>query len=831
MVRKGVIIGVGAAVAAGGIGLYAYNVLKNSKNGSDAPAEAATATREAPAAAPAATAPTPAPAAPAAAAAATPVAAAPAVPAAPAAAAAPAPAAPASSKPDLVVSVLKSNAALLSDKERALVAGLLDLDQGHLFEGWPEKGTDDASKRRLLTQLCVLDASYHGGLAAYVANARQLLRDSKEGVNPFEGYVPAVPAGERLDFGSGPFLALEAEGLAQAGAAAFVLVAGGLGERLGYSGIKVALPSECATGTPFLGLYIQTILALQVTLIKQEKVACLTDNAAHLALEPTDKYSVQTKPHGHGDVHMLLHSSGLARSWLAAGFKWVCFFQDTNALVFRGLLAALGVSARHGYDMNSLAVPRKAKEAIGAIAKLSRPAGPEPKLHLITLFPINGCPPIFPPNHPPTHYTGYSPFPGNINQLVLKLSSYVPQLAATGGVISEFVNPKYKDATKTAFKSSTRLECMMQDYPKALPASARVGFTTINQVWASYSPVKNSPADAAAKFKEGNPTHSATTGRRQGWERRGREGKGKRAGRRSGRQGRTSATRCEVEQEVAEAKVAPGSLVLSPGAVLVLEGADISIQGPVKVDGALVVRAAPGARVTLGPLAVSNRGWTWAPLAEGEAASEEERIRGFKVVRTETKELVFDKPGTYTAADPAPAPAPAPAVAAAPAPAPAAAPVPAAAPAAAPAATSTPAPALAPAPAPAPAPAAAATTSGGGSPPHSSSGLSAAAKPFVPSFGPAATAPAAAPAASTSSSSNGAKPAAAAAAAAAPASTSSSGGGAAAAAAATSLSKSAKKKQKKKKQRVAAAAGGSSGGAADGEGDEEGGEEGDEEAS
>ena len=61
---------------------------------------------------------------------------------------------------------------------------------------------------------------------------------------------------------------------------------------------------------------------------------------------------------------------------------------------------------------------------------------------------------------------GWSPYPGNINQLVIKLSSYVPQLAATGGVISEFVNPKYKDASKTAFKSSTRLECMMQDYPK-----------------------------------------------------------------------------------------------------------------------------------------------------------------------------------------------------------------------------------------------------------------------------------------------------------------------------------------------------------------------------
>ena len=44
---------------------------------------------------------------------------------------------------------------------------------------------------------------------------------------------------------------------------AFVLVAGGLGERLGYSGIKVALPTESATGTCYLQLYAESILALQ----------------------------------------------------------------------------------------------------------------------------------------------------------------------------------------------------------------------------------------------------------------------------------------------------------------------------------------------------------------------------------------------------------------------------------------------------------------------------------------------------------------------------------------------------------------------------------------
>jgi UDP-sugar pyrophosphorylase len=61
--------------------------------------------------------------------------------------------------------------------------------------------------------------------------------------------------------------------------------------------------------------------------MKQEKVACLTDNDAHLALDAKDPFSVQTKPHGHGDVHALLHSTGLARAWKAKGFEWVCFFQ------------------------------------------------------------------------------------------------------------------------------------------------------------------------------------------------------------------------------------------------------------------------------------------------------------------------------------------------------------------------------------------------------------------------------------------------------------------------------------------------------------------------
>ncbi len=101
--------------------------------------------------------------------------------------------------------------------------------------------------------------------------------------------------------------------------------------------MQVALPTESVTNTCYLKLYVENIKALQarsshkrpipfaimtsgdthsltlsllesnsyfgldpsqVTLLKQEKVPCLIDNDAHLALEKDNKYAIQTKPHG-----------------------------------------------------------------------------------------------------------------------------------------------------------------------------------------------------------------------------------------------------------------------------------------------------------------------------------------------------------------------------------------------------------------------------------------------------------------------------------------------------------------------------------------------------
>jgi UDP-N-acetylglucosamine pyrophosphorylase len=59
--------------------------------------------------------------------------------------------------------------------------------------------------------------------------------------------VSQVPTGERLTFGDKEFMKFEEAGAKNACRAAFVLVAGGLGERLGYSGIKVNTTISCCS--------------------------------------------------------------------------------------------------------------------------------------------------------------------------------------------------------------------------------------------------------------------------------------------------------------------------------------------------------------------------------------------------------------------------------------------------------------------------------------------------------------------------------------------------------------------------------------------------------
>ena len=168
-----------------------------------------------------------------------------------------------------------------------------------------------------------------------MGKAKVLLKESADGVNPFEEYEALIPEGESLSYdgeGTMPFSEAEQKGIEAMSGACFILVAGGLGERLGYSGIKLSLETNLATNKCYLSVYIKYIQAMQylarlktgrddiriplaimtsgdtdpmtrkllkdnnyfgmdedlVTIVCQDKVAALKDGSAGLALDDDD---------------------------------------------------------------------------------------------------------------------------------------------------------------------------------------------------------------------------------------------------------------------------------------------------------------------------------------------------------------------------------------------------------------------------------------------------------------------------------------------------------------------------------------------------------------
>lgn len=132
-----------------------------------------------------------------------------------------------------------------SPEQHALLRDLVseDLGQSHLLDAF-DAIVDDSVKfpiklKGMMDQLEELDGAYPGGLKAYIAKAQKLLSNSKQGLNPLDGWSPSIPAGEKFELGTEAYESTEALGLHHLGKVGFVLVAGGLGERLGYNGTKV----------------------------------------------------------------------------------------------------------------------------------------------------------------------------------------------------------------------------------------------------------------------------------------------------------------------------------------------------------------------------------------------------------------------------------------------------------------------------------------------------------------------------------------------------------------------------------------------------------------
>lgn len=600
----------------------------------------------------------------------------------------------------------------------SLVEHDVDGFQSHVYADWPEAGTADEEKKRLAEQLADLDSSYPGGLAAYTSKARALLKESADGTNPFEDFEAVLSEGETLSYdGEGTMSFAEAEKIGMEGisGAAFVLVAGGLGERLGYSGIKLSLETNLCTEECYLEVYIKYIKAVQhlartktgrddiriplvimtsgdtdqptrdllkdndyfgmdedmVTIVMQDKVPALNNNNAALALKDDDRWTVQTKPHGHGDVHHLLYREGLVDQWEKEGRTHVVFLQDTNELVINSVIPVLGVSISKGFDMNSICIPRLAGEAAGAIARLEHKS--DPSKSLVINVEYNQLDPLLRSQGDckgdvADPSTGYSPYPGNANNLVIALGAYAKTLRGEDqGVVLEFVNPKYKDETRTDFKKPTRLECMMQDIPKLfqkeLGSNVSVGFTMLDR-WFTFSPAKNS-LESGIEAVEGGSTAPGTMSSAESDKYIQNQRKLKFAGVELpvtnvpddlvavGGIPVTSpgprvvlAPSFAISQEEILQKVQGDNNKITARSSVVLEGHHLTIQN-LDLDGALVIKCGDETHVTVDGLKVQNKGWELVENEAGADYPENVSIRGYTMAKHETKEYILNEPGSF----------------------------------------------------------------------------------------------------------------------------------------------------------------------------------------
>ena len=438
-------------------------------------------------------------------------------------------------------------------EEKQVLSLLKELNQDHIISKY--NSSSEQEKKDFLTQFNELDKVCRGGLKGYLNRAKVLLEESKNKVNHFSDTTIEIPDDiPHIEIGTQEFFELDQLGFNQLKDTVFVLVAGGLGERLGYTGIKIGLQNDLITLRTYIEVYTGFIKAYedrirkkenldkdwyipfcimtsgdthdetvsllnshkdygmkpgQISIVKQNKIPAILDNDCHLALEP-DKFLIETKPHGHGDIHYLLYKYGKAKEWVEKGKKYMVQFMDTNVLAFNCVPASIGASVKFNYDINSVVVPRRPKDAIGAICRINRKDGSS----VVQNVEYNLVDPLLRDKYNGkgdiANETGFCDFPGNLNVLVFKLRPYLNILEETKGLVPEFVNPKYADETRNKFKSPTRLECLMQDVPKLIKHGEKVGYTYFDR-WFCFSACKNNLHDALEKLRKNETGESAFT--------------------------------------------------------------------------------------------------------------------------------------------------------------------------------------------------------------------------------------------------------------------------------------------------------------------------------
>jgi UDP-sugar pyrophosphorylase len=239
--------------------------------------------------------------------------------------------------------------------------------------------------------------------------------------------------------------------------------------------------------------------------------------------------------------------------------------------------------------------------------------------------------------------------------LLFQAQPYLEALNECKGIMPEFVNPKYKDDSKQAFKKPTRLECMMQDFPSVLTGSAskRVAFTAITADMC-FSPVKNS-IEEAVKLQAAR-THPACAASGEA----DQYGASRKILRSLGADITDSAPKVykgisvvlgpEITispyamccpGEYAEVFTSPKHVHISARSSLVILGkGNLTIES-LNLDGALVIDCEEGAEGVVRNLIVKNEGWTRETV--DNSGNEILDMRGYRLVVHKTAEVTYKR--------------------------------------------------------------------------------------------------------------------------------------------------------------------------------------------
>ncbi len=444
---------------------------------------------------------------------------------------------------DDFTNIIGLHKSIFNAAEQLFLHALVQQGNASFLADFEDLGSHDALKKALVQKLLRFSEAYSGhheaghppkkgqdwGLNIYLNEIRRQLQKlqeklAKDVAKPKKGasaMVAAAPIYSLDKHSLEEHASLEKKAILQLHRVSFVLVAGGLGERLGLgsSSIKLAQAFNPYTLQSFLEYFSKLVKGLknlyrqatgktieipfiimvspstkpallelldkqknfsfeknEIQLAEQPLVPCLKNWKADLALSPS--YVLEEKPCGHGYIHRLFFKQSLAATLLDEGKDLLISLQDTNLQIASSLLASLALAIESPADFFMLGTTRYRYEKLGVLTTAAKPLhqlakaekifflqnkeynqlSEQEELEFQLLETKNGK------NTRPADASLQASrnFPANLNCFIYKVPSYMKKLQSIKGSLAFSVNPKLNQ-DKTVFEKHLRPESFMQD--------------------------------------------------------------------------------------------------------------------------------------------------------------------------------------------------------------------------------------------------------------------------------------------------------------------------------------------------------------------------------